>query len=118
MFCGVHGHMATFKDSDELHVIAKVVHRSNNAYKDGVSAITPTYETVIGTFPRLADGTPDYRFGGLYRFWIPLVAQGRKAVKQLESVNAMGTLRHPMQHTDALAFYAIQCMLMCALLMT
>lgn len=95
VFCGVRGHMATFKDSEELHVIAKVVHRSTIVFTDGtLGETTPTKESFIGTFPDFEDDgvTPDYRRSGPYRFWIPLVAQGRKAVSKIESFSAMGTL--------------------------
>lgn len=95
VFCGVRGHMATFKDSEELHVIAKVVHRSTIVFTDGTLGLTtPTKESVIGNFTDFEDDgvTPDYRKSGPYRFWIPLVAQGRKAVSKVESLSAMGTL--------------------------
>lgn len=95
VFCGVRGHMATFKDSEELHVIAKVVHRSSIVFTDGTLGVTtPTKESVIGNFPDFEDDgvTLDSRKSGPYRFWIPLVAHGRKAVSKEESFSAMGTL--------------------------
>lgn len=95
VFCGVRGHMATFKDSEELHVIAKVVHRSSIVFTDVTLGVTtPTKESVIGNFPDFEDDgvTPDSRKSGPYRFWIPLVAHGRKAVSKEESFSAMGTL--------------------------
>ena len=84
MFCGVHGHMATFSDADELQLIGRVVRRSHLVYSHSGEVQNATDERKLDSLGD--DPNIEQLQSGPYRFWIPLVASGRKALGILDAV--------------------------------